>query len=81
MRNNGIKMMNYIADHAYSITLAVSLGQIRTLIEHPAGMTHFVVPDEVKKSQGIDTGGIRLAIGIEPAEDIIRDLERALAGV
>ncbi len=71
-------LANDIADNAYTITLAVSLGQMRTLIEMPAAMTHAVVPDEVKAGGGIDPGGIRLSIGCEDASDIIRDLDVAL---
>lgn len=72
------RLVDHVATNAYSITLAVSLGQIRTLIEMPANMTHAVVPDDAKREGHIDAGGVRLAIGIEDPADIIRDLERAL---
>ncbi len=75
------KFVNTLAREAYSITLAVSLGQIRTLIEKPGSMTHAVVPPEVQAAGGIDAEGIRLAIGLEEPEDLIRDLERALAKI
>jgi cystathionine beta-lyase/cystathionine gamma-synthase len=72
------KLVNYIAKHSYTMTLAVSLGMIRTLIEHPTSMTHSsMAPDEQLK-RGIDPGGIRLSIGLEKAEDIIHDLKAAL---
>ena len=74
----GEQMMNYIAEQAYSITLAVSLGQLRTLIEHPGSMTHTAFPVTQQISLGIDPGGIRLAVGIEHPEDIIKDLNAAL---
>lgn len=77
-RKRGMKMMDYIADNAYAITLAVSLGQIRTLIEHPGSMTHSAYSAEEQVSRGLDPGGIRLAVGIEHPDDIIRDLESAL---
>jgi len=67
-----------VAENAYTITLAVSLGQLRTLIEMPAAMTHAVVPEEAKLGAGIDPGGIRLSIGIEHPDDIIRDLAASL---
>jgi cystathionine beta-lyase/cystathionine gamma-synthase len=73
-----MRMMDYIADNAYAITLAVSLGQIRTLIEHPGSMTHSAYSAEEQVSRGLDPGGIRLALGIEHPDDIIRDLEKAL---
>lgn len=77
-RENGRRYMNYVADHAYTMTLAVSLGHTRTLIEHPASMTHSVVPAEKLFEKGIDPGGIRLAIGLENTEDLLLDLEECL---
>nr|BCX01457.1 MAG: L-methionine gamma-lyase [Bacteroidota bacterium] len=73
--------MNHIARHAYTITLAVSLGNVRTLIEHPSSMTHAAIPPEVQESIGIPAGGIRLSIGLEEPEDLIRDLEAALEAI
>ena len=75
----GEKMMDFVAHNSYSITLAVSLGQLRTLIEHPGSMTHAAYPAEEQVQLGIDPGGIRLAVGIESCDDIIKDLETALA--
>jgi len=77
-KDNGRKFMDYIANHAYTMNLAVSLGHTRTLIEHPASMTHSVVPPEKLEERGIDAGGVRLAIGLEKVDDIIRDLNEAL---
>ncbi|MBI3787688.1 MAG: PLP-dependent transferase, partial [Ignavibacteriales bacterium] len=71
-------MVNYIATNSYSMTLAVSLGNIRTLIEHPGSMTHSAIPPEEQLKRGIDPGGIRLSIGLEKPEDIIADLQKAL---
>jgi len=75
------KLVDYIAEHAYTITLAVSLGQIKTLIEHPFSMTHSALPDEQKRAFGMHPEGIRLSIGLEDWRDIIRDLELALEKV
>ncbi len=75
---NGSKLMDYVADNAYTMTLAVSLGHTRTLIEHPASMTHSVVPADKLEKRGINPGGVRLAIGLERVEDIIMDLEESL---
>lgn len=72
------KCIDFIAKNAYSITLAVSLGQIRTLIEEPFSMTHAAVPDERKIAQGLSPGGIRLSIGLEDWHDVIEDLKLAL---
>ncbi|NQV02208.1 MAG: PLP-dependent transferase, partial [Bacteroidia bacterium] len=58
--------------------LAVSLGGIETLIQHPASMTHSKLSQESKQLAGISQGLVRLSIGIEEAEDIIADLEQAM---
>jgi cystathionine beta-lyase/cystathionine gamma-synthase len=75
------RFINHIAREAYCITLAVSLGNIRTLIEHPGSMTHSAVPADEQIAQGIDPGGIRLAIGLEKPDDITRDLGCSLDSV
>ena len=72
------RVVNYIANNSYTMTLAVSLGTIRTLIEHPGSMTHAAIPPEEQLKRGIDPGGIRLSVGLEKAEDIIHDLQQAL---
>ncbi len=59
-------------------TLAVSLGGIETLIQHPASMTHASVPPEEKEKAGITDDLIRLSVGCEAVEDLIADLEQAL---
>src|SRR5215510_3941180 len=73
--------IDHIAEHSYTITLAVSLGQIKTLIENPYGMTHASLPEEEKLARGIEPGGIRLSVGLEDWHDIIEDLKRALDSV
>ena len=75
------RFVDYIAEYAYTITLAVSLGQIKTLIENPFSMTHATVPEEEKIRSGLQPGGIRLSLGLEDWHDIIADLEAALAVV
>lgn len=76
--NRSEKMMNHVGSEAYSVTLAVSLGMTKTLIEAPGLMTHSSVERADQVKAGFHPGGIRLAIGIEPSEDIIFDLESAL---
>lgn len=76
--NAAERCIDYIAKNAYSITLAVSLGQIRTLIEAPFSMTHSALPEEMKIAKGLAPGGIRLSIGLEDWHDIIEDLRVAL---
>ncbi|MBY0553949.1 PLP-dependent transferase [bacterium] len=77
--NNKIteKFINHIAQNSYSITLAVSLGLIKTLIEVPGLMTHAAVPKEKQEQSGIPAKLIRMSIGIEDPADIISDLEDA----
>ena len=58
--------------------LAVSLGGIETLIQHPASMTHAGMTPEGRASAGISDGLIRLSVGCEDPEDLIADLEQAL---
>jgi cystathionine beta-lyase/cystathionine gamma-synthase len=77
--HNNVKVVDWIAKNAYTLTLAVSLGQLRTLIENPGAMTHAAVPAEKRLEGGIAPNGIRLSIGVEAADDIIRDLEKALS--
>jgi len=61
------------------ITLAESLGAVESLVEHPASMTHEKIPKEIREKHGLTDGLIRFSIGIEDVEDLIDDLEQALA--
>ncbi len=74
-RAAGTKLVNAL----HLITVAVSLGDAETLIEHPASMTHSTYTEEELAASGIPGGLIRLSAGLENAEDIIADLEQALA--
>ncbi|MGI5864194.1 MAG: trans-sulfuration enzyme family protein [Myxococcales bacterium] len=62
-------------------TLAVSLGTVDSLIQHPASMTHACVPKEKREQGGITDGLVRTSVGIEEAEDLIKALDDALAKV
>jgi cystathionine beta-lyase/cystathionine gamma-synthase len=62
-------------------SLAESLGGVETLISHPASMTHASVPAAERQRLGITDGLVRISVGIEDVEDIIADLEQALARV
>lgn len=70
----GVRLMNGVQ----MCHLAVSLGDVDTLIQHPASMTHSVVPEEQRVIANITPGLVRLAVGLENVEDIISDLEQAL---
>lgn len=62
-------------------TVAVSLGDTDTLIQHPASMTHAVVPPEVRLAGGIRDGLVRLSVGLEDPADLIADLEQAFQAI
>jgi cystathionine beta-lyase/cystathionine gamma-synthase len=59
--------------------LAESLGGVESLIEHPASMTHASLPREDRLKIGLHDSLIRLSVGIEDIDDLIQDLDRALA--
>ncbi|MCK9910490.1 PLP-dependent transferase, partial [Microbacteriaceae bacterium K1510] len=67
----GVRMMNQVK----LCKLAVSLGDVDSLIQHPASMTHSVVPAEARRRMGITDGLIRFSAGIEDVADILDDLE------
>ena len=73
----GITLMNSVELCA----LAESLGSVETMITHPASMTHVEVPEAERHARGLSDGLVRLSVGIEDADDILEDLERALAKV
>jgi len=60
--------------------LAESLGGVESLIGHPASMTHASVPLELRKKMGLTDSLVRLSVGIEDVDDLIEDLDQALAG-
>ena len=60
-------------------TLGESLGGVETLISHPATMTHAALGEQGRKAIGITDGMVRISVGIEDVEDIIADLDQALA--
>lgn len=60
------------------ITLAESLGGVESLVCHPASMTHAAIPHEIRQKVGIVDELIRLSVGIEDADDLIKDLEQAI---
>ncbi|MBD8070894.1 methionine gamma-lyase [Bacillus sp. PS06] len=60
------------------IPIAVSLGDAETLIQHPASMTHAVIPEDVRQEMGISNELLRLSVGLEAWEDLWEDLKQAL---
>jgi len=74
----GVEAGKIVMNNVRLALLAVSLGGVETLIQHPASMTHSKLSDEAQLAGGITKGLIRLAVGIEDVEDIIEDLDQAL---
>jgi methionine-gamma-lyase len=74
----GLEAGRKLVDNLEMISLAVSLGDVGTLVQHPASMTHKSLPVEERIESGITDGLIRFSIGIEDPEDIIADIEQAL---
>lgn len=73
----GVTLMNNV----HLALLAVSLGGVESLIQHPASMTHAGVPKEAREEAHITEGLVRYAVGIENVNDIIADLDQALAKI
>ncbi len=86
---NGGAMISFELDENYDIkkffkslkliALAESLGGVESLVCHPASMTHAAIPYEIRQKVGITEGLIRLSIGIESIDDLLADLEQAIA--
>jgi|FLOH01.1.fsa_nt_gi methionine-gamma-lyase len=77
----GLKAGAILMDSVKLMTLAVSLGAIDTLIQHPASLTHSNIPKEHREKAGITDGLVRLSVGLENIEDLIADFDQALAKV
>jgi methionine-gamma-lyase len=74
----GFEAGKRLMDNVQLATLAVSLGGVETLIEHPASMTHACMKPEDRRAAGFTDGLVRYSVGIEDAEDLIADLRQAL---
>eukprot|EP01112_Ceratiomyxa_fruticulosa_P019618 TRINITY_DN6463_c0_g1_i3.p1 TRINITY_DN6463_c0_g1~~TRINITY_DN6463_c0_g1_i3.p1 ORF type:complete len:408 (-),score=68.77 TRINITY_DN6463_c0_g1_i3:40-1263(-) len=70
-----------LVENVKLITLAVSLGGVESLIEHPASMTHTMVPRQLREEAGITDGLIRLSVGVEGINDLINDLDHAFSKI
>jgi cystathionine gamma-lyase/cystathionine beta-lyase/cystathionine gamma-lyase/homocysteine desulfhydrase len=75
--NNAKKMLKKVS----VCSLGESLGGVETLISHPATMTHAALGEKGRKAIGITDGMVRISVGIEDVEDIVDDLDRALAAM
>jgi len=77
----GLEAGKVLMNNVKLCMLAVSLGGVETLIQHPASMTHSKMNSQDKFRAGITDGLVRFSVGIEDARDIIADLEQALIKV
>ena len=77
----GLEASRRMLEAVEVFSLAESLGGVESLIEHPAIMTHASIPKEMRQARGIDDGLIRISVGIESLDDLMDDLEQALARV
>jgi len=77
----GIEAGKILMNSVKLCTLAVSLGGVETLIQHPASMTHLSMGKDARMAAGITDGLVRLSVGIENADDLIADLDQALEKV
>ncbi len=73
----GLEAGRVLMDNVRLATLAVSLGGVETLVEHPASMTHAGMSRDARLEAGISDGLVRYSVGIEDAEDLIADLKQA----
>ena len=74
----GIEAGKILMDNLEIVSLATSLGNVDSLIQHSPTMSHFDMSKEEREKVGIYDGQVRLSIGVENVEDIIADLDRAL---
>ena len=75
--NNKLEDAIKLVSNTHYFTLAESLGGVESLIGHPASMTHAAIPKKEREKTGVIDSLIRLSVGIEDVEDLIKDLERS----
>jgi len=79
LKDDSIEAAKKVLSSTKLFSLAESLGGVESLINHPASMTHASIPREKRIANGLSDTLIRLSIGVEDADDLIADLEKALA--
>jgi cystathionine beta-lyase len=79
LKGNKLEDALEIVKKVHLFALAESLGGVESLIGHPATMTHASIPKEIREQSGVVDSLVRLSVGIEDADDLIQDLEKALA--
>lgn len=79
LKDADLKETFRIASNFQVFTLAESLGGVESLINHPATMTHASIPAEIRQAAGVVDNLLRISVGIEDMDDLLADLEQALA--
>ena len=79
LKNDSMEAARKLLSSTHLFSLAESLGGVESLINHPASMTHASIPREERIKNGLSDTLIRLSVGIEDADDLIADLEQAMA--
>jgi len=79
LKGGGVEAANEFASSTKLFTLAESLGGVESLCEVPASMTHASIPAEIRRAQGLADGLVRLSVGIEHVDDLVADVDQALA--
>jgi len=78
LKDDSIENATRVLSSTHLFSLAESLGGVESLINHPASMTHASIPREERLKNGLTDSLIRLSVGIEGADDLIEDLNRAI---
>jgi cystathionine beta-lyase/cystathionine gamma-synthase len=78
LKDDSVEAANKVLTSTHLFSLAESLGGVESLINHPATMTHASIPREERIKNGLVDGLIRLSVGIEDADDLIEDLDKAI---
>ena len=78
-KEGSLESAQQLVSNVKVITLAESLGGVESLIGHPASMTHASIPKEEREKSGVVDSLVRLSVGIEDIDDLIQDIDQALA--
>ena len=76
--DEALRRARIVCENLRVINLAVSLGGVESLCEHPASMTHAMIPKEQRMKGGLKDGLIRISVGLERARDLVEDLRNSL---
>jgi cystathionine beta-lyase/cystathionine gamma-synthase len=78
LKDDSMEAAKKVLSGTHLFSLAESLGGVESLINHPASMTHASIPREERIKNGLSDSLIRLSVGVEDADDLIEDLEKAI---